>query len=265
MVGLNAHQQTVLQQLGMIEQIGQQADEAQDEQLIEMARAFLQIDAALRDVSGKGAGAEVLGSIGEAQATVIRETRHGLAQVRDVLVDFVTAEFDGGKLEGLAQNLRNLRGGLTMVGQDRPANVLLACAVFVESVLIEADSLPNALVLDDLADAITSIDYYLERLLESATDPYMQMIEVAESSVAKLGYDVERVLAMSRGPLLPVAPGQAPPVEIAAATDAPAPSVDAHGETQTATREHSSADVSVEAQGDASLTEPLRQDRKSVV
>ena len=263
-VGLNAHQQTVLQQLGMIEQIGQQAGEAQDEQLIEMARAFLQIDAALRDVSGKGAGAEVLGSIGEAQATVIRETRHGLAQVRDVLVDFVTAEFDGGKLEGLAQNLRNLRGGLTMVGQDRPANVLLACAVFVESVLIEADSLPNTLVLDDLADAITSIDYYLERLLESATDPYMQMIEVAESSVAKLGYDVERVLAMSRGPLLPVAPSQAPPVEIAAATDAPAPSVDAQGETQTATREHSSADVSVEAQGDASLTEPLRQPESPV-
>ena len=256
-VGLDEHQQTVLQQLAMIEQIGKQADEAQDEQLIEMARAFLQIDASLRDVSGKGAGAEVLGSIGEAQATVIRETRHGLAQVRDVLVDFVTAEFDGRKLEGLAQNLRDLRGGLTMVGQDRPANVLLACAVFVESVLIEADTLPDALVLDDLADAITSIDYYLERLLESASDPYMQMIEVAEASVAKLGYDVERVLAMSRGPLVPIAPSQVRPAEITGATDAP--SLHVQGETQAALQHHSSANVGVEAQGDASLMEPLSQ------
>lgn len=276
-VGLDEHRQAVLQQLVMIAQIEQQAGEAQDEQLIEMARAFLQIDSALRDVRGKAAGAAALGSIGEAQATVIRETRNSLAQVRDVLVDFITAEFDQGKLEGLSQNLRDLRGGLTMVNQDRSANVLLACAVFVESALIETETRPDARMLDDLADALTSIDYYLERLLESASDPYLQMIEVAESAVAKLGYDVERVLAMRDSPVLPAVPSQK--VEISGALDAQTPPLevnkadegewrldapmDVQGELQDELLDEFSADgvieTPIETPINVSLAEPLSQ------
>ena len=44
--------------------------------------------------------------------------------------------------------------------------------------------------MDDLADAITSVDYYLERFLDNPSDPYFQMLDVAETAVEKLGYAV---------------------------------------------------------------------------
>ncbi|MDP4911284.1 MAG: Hpt domain-containing protein, partial [Pseudomonadales bacterium] len=206
-VGLAEHQQTVLLQIQLIEQIQAQAEDAHDEQLIELARAFLQIEASLRNVSGTAEdAADSFGDLNEAQASVLRETRNGLAQARDVIVDFVMTEFDQSKLEGIVVNLHNLRGGLSMVNQDRSGNVLLACAAYIDGQLVGASTPPGLDALDDLADAMTSVDYYLERLLENATDPYLQMLEVAEAAVAKLGYAVAAVLAQQRQPKAEVPP-----------------------------------------------------------
>ncbi|MFT6038600.1 MAG: chemosensory pili system protein ChpA (sensor histidine kinase/response regulator), partial [Candidatus Azotimanducaceae bacterium] len=182
-VGLQDHQQTVVQQLLTIDKINDQADEAHDDQLIEMAGAFLQIEASLRSMSGvtEDGSNDNFASLNEAEASVIRETRNGLAQARDKIIEFVTSEFSQDKLEDLAPALRDLRGGLSMVNQQRSGDVLLACAQYVEFELLGTQPVPELVEMDDLADALTSIDYYLERLLESSSDPYLQMVDVAEA------------------------------------------------------------------------------------
>jgi chemosensory pili system protein ChpA (sensor histidine kinase/response regulator) len=200
-VGLADHQQAIVQQLLMIEEISAQAEEAQEDQLIEMARAFLQIEASLRSMSGitDDGGSDNFANLNEAESSVIRETRNGLAQSRDKVIEFVMVGFDQAKLEGLAPTLRNLRGGLSMVNQQRSGAVLLACALYVETELLGTHPLPELVTMNDLADALTSIDYYLERLLESSSDPYLQMVGVAEAAVDKLGYPIEEALAIEAG------------------------------------------------------------------
>ncbi len=193
-VGLEETKQTVLQQVNIIEQIGTQVEDASEDQLFELAQAFLQIEASLRGIRGvvSDDASNRFSGLGEAQASVIRETRNGLALAIDAVTNFVIAEFDTRKLEGLADNLRNLRGSLIMVGEDRPAEVLSACAKFIDSALTVSMAPPEQSIMEYLADAITSIDYYLERMLESATDPYMQMLEVAEEAVEKLRSAVDK-------------------------------------------------------------------------
>jgi chemosensory pili system protein ChpA (sensor histidine kinase/response regulator) len=195
-VGLQDHQQTVGQQLLTIDKINDQADEAHDDQLIEMAGAFLQIEASLRSMSGvtEDGSNDNFANLNEAESSVIREIRNGLAQSRDKIIEFVTSEFSQDKLEDLAPALRDLRGGLSMVNQQRSGDVLLACAQYVESELLGTQLVPELVAMDDLADALTSIDYYLERLLESSSDPYLQMVDVAEAAISKLGYPVEQAL-----------------------------------------------------------------------
>jgi chemosensory pili system protein ChpA (sensor histidine kinase/response regulator) len=195
-VGLEDHQQTVAQQLLTIDKINDQADEAHDDQLIEMAGAFLQIEASLRSMRGVAddGSNDNFANLNEAESSVIRETRNGLAQSRDKVIEFVTSEFNQDKLGDLAPALRGLRGGLSMVNQQRSGDVLLACAQYVESELLGTHPVPELVAMDDLADALTSIDYYLERLLESSSDPYLQMVDVAEAAISKLGYPVEQAL-----------------------------------------------------------------------
>jgi len=195
-VGLQDHQQTVAQQLLTIDKINEQADAAHEDQLIDMAGAFLQIEASLRSMSGvaEDGSNDNFANLNEAESSVIREIRKGLAQSRDKVIEFVTSEFSQDKLEDLAPALRDLRGGLSMVNQQRSGDVLLACAQYVESELLGTQPVPELVAMDDLADALTSIDYYLERLLESSSDPYLQMVDVAEAAISKLGYPVEQAL-----------------------------------------------------------------------
>ena len=192
-VGLPEHEASVIREMEEIKGLQSTGEAPGEEVLLNMAKAFLEIESALRTIVGDTEeGEAAFGNLGEAEATVIRETRNGLAQCKDAVIEYVSGDFDKSKIEGLAETLKALRGGLTIINQHRSADVLLACAAYVERELLQADEAPELSRMDDLADALTSVDYYLERYLESAKDPYLQMVEVAEDAVTKLGYPPDR-------------------------------------------------------------------------
>ena len=167
--------------------------EPSEDVLLNMAQALLEIGVGLGQLvvgpveEGKG---DSFASLDEAQAVVIRETRLGLATGKDSVIDFIASEFDRAKIQGLPQSLQALSGGLMMVNQRQAAEVLKAAATHIVNVLLNAKQTPELGQMDDLADAITSVDYYLERFLDNPNDPYLQMLEVAETAVKKFGYGV---------------------------------------------------------------------------
>ena len=167
--------------------------EPSEDVLLNMAQALLEIGVGLGQLvvgpveEGKG---DSFASLDEAQAIVIRETRLGLATGKDSVIDFIASEFDRAKIQGLPQSLQALSGGLMMVNQRQAAEVLKAAATHIVNVLLNAKQTPEIGQMDDLADAITSVDYYLERFLDNPNDPYLQMLEVAETAVKKFGYGV---------------------------------------------------------------------------
>ena len=190
-VGLAQHQETVGGQVAVIKAIQESGTSPDDDQLLDMAGALLEIERTLGVLAGETdeGGADAFGDLNDAQAAVIRETRVGLAQCKDALIEFVSSGFDHTQIDATFNELMALRGGLLIANQERSGDVLVSAARYVR-VLVDGKRQPELVEMDDLADAVTSVDYYLERLLESANDPYVQMIEVAEEAVEKLGFPV---------------------------------------------------------------------------
>lgn len=194
-VGMADNRASILGQVEIIKQLETDARGPSEDQLLEMASAFLEIESSLTLTIGKaderGEG-DNFDDVNQAMAAVIQETRHTLEIVKEQVVEFIASGFDLSNIQAVPGNLRSLAGGLRVINQQRACNILNAAADYVEKDLLEEQCRPELSQMDDLADAITSVDYYLERLFESANDPYVQMIEVAESAIEKLGYSVDR-------------------------------------------------------------------------
>ena len=194
-VGMADNRASILGQVEIIKQLETDARGPSEDQLLEMASAFLEIESSLTLTIGKaderGEG-DNFDDVNQAMAAVIQETRHTLGIVKEQVVEFIASGFDLSNIQAVPGNLRSLAGGLRVINQQRACNILNAAADYVEKDLLEEQCRPELSQMDDLADAITSVDYYLERLFESAKDPYVQMIEVAESAIEKLGYSVDR-------------------------------------------------------------------------
>ena len=194
-VGMADNRASILGQVEIIKQLETDARGPSEDQLLEMASAFLEIESSLTLTIGKaderGEG-DNFDDVYQAMAAVIQETRHTLGTVKEQVVEFIASGFDLSNIQAVPGNLRSLAGGLRVINQQRACNILNAAAYYVEKDLLEEQCRPELSQMDDLADAITSVDYYLERLFESAKDPYVQMIEVAESAIEKLGYSVDR-------------------------------------------------------------------------
>ena len=207
----NAEQQAaVASQISIIKEL-ETSGEPSEDVLLNMAQALIEIGVELgqRVVgSEKGREGDSFANLDEAQAAVIRETRTGLAAGKDSVMDFIASEFDLAKIEALPQSLNALRGGLMIVNQLQAGDVLKAAANYVANDLLSGSQTPELGQMDDLADAITSVDYYLERLLDNPNDPYLQMLEVAETAVKKLGYAVgtEAPAAEVAHPVMPKLP-----------------------------------------------------------
>ncbi len=94
-------------------------------------------------------------------------------------------------LQVVPERLNAVRGGLDVIQLGKPALILRQCVQFIEEKLLQADQpKPDWRSMDTLADAITSVEYYLERLSDdpATTDDILQL---ARASVEALGYPLE--------------------------------------------------------------------------
>ena len=128
--------------------------------------------------------------VDRAQEALLAEARKGLDTVKEAIVDFIASQWQRERLDGVPETILDIRGALEMMHLQRAAEVLDACNLFlVEQVLVE-ENVPSWNLLDALADAITSIEYYLEFVVTNDGESEQTILNLAESGVAKLGYPV---------------------------------------------------------------------------
>lgn len=133
---------------------------------------------------------EMLVEVNQAQRALIEEARKGLDTVKEAIVEFIASQWQREHLDGVPETIMEIRGALGVMHLPRAAMVLDACNLFlVEQVLVE-ENVPSWNLLDALADAITSIEYYLEFIGDQDDQAEDAILELAEVSVAKLGYPV---------------------------------------------------------------------------
>ncbi len=128
--------------------------------------------------------------IAEAEKLVIDEAELGLGMVKRALSAFAESNYDKTHIINITPTLDGVRGSMFVLGLPRAAKVLAGCMKFIDEVLIENEQ--HAAVqhmLETFADAIISVEYYLDNLkVDKNADT--EVLHIAEESLDALGYKV---------------------------------------------------------------------------
>ena len=196
-LGFGQPRKIVLDQIVVIQALLQGAKEADDAVLMDMAGALLYVEATLAGMVGgtsDGRGEEShlpTTDVAQIHRLVIREARTGLEQAKDAIIEFIASQWDHQHLVRVPDLLTQSRGGLVMIPLARAAALLDACNRYIQEQLLARQAIPDWQSLDTLADAITSVEYYLERLSEDCGSQGDLILDVAEESLQNLGYPLQ--------------------------------------------------------------------------
>lgn len=183
-------------QLWKMEQNGPATSE-----LTDVANTLLYLDSAVSSLqhaklsdeklaeANKVAQREIIATseLNEAGKIVIEECEAGLSLTKRALSSFADSNYDTAHIRNIAKTLNTVRGGMIMLKKEKAAALLGRCVYFVDKVLMDQNP-PVALkeLLETFADAIVSIEYYLD----SATSSLKMdesVLKLAEESLDALG------------------------------------------------------------------------------
>lgn len=201
-LGLGDLRKQVLEQGAALEMVANSDSHLSQEQLMSIASKVIEIEDALdglaqqqtANVNNDAPSSEADITLTRAKESVLRESRNGLEHAKDAIIEYIASQWDRVHLQNVPETLREIRGGLEIMPLPRAARILGACARYIEEQLLTQEITPQWSSLDTLADAITSVEYYLERLSGGSTKEENDLLlTVAEESVAALGYAVAKV------------------------------------------------------------------------
>jgi hypothetical protein len=155
----------------------------------QLERRFAPVDDVRKEARNKGIS---LYQLDDARMAVVGECRSGLTLTKRAISSFVESDFDPMHLSNLPGTLATVVGGLTFLELERARAVLESSRNYIEQVLLASGSgKPSQEQMETLADAVTSVDYYLESMEEQK--PIGEaVLEVAEESLEELGFPVVR-------------------------------------------------------------------------
>ena len=195
MLGLGLARSLVLQQRDAMREIVDGKRKADEAALLEVAGALLYVDASLDDqvarlASGDGADTEEDLAGAEARkvlGVLIREAITNFAAARQAFVAFVETSWNHAELAQVPKLLRDVSGALNILELPQPAQYLDGVRLYAEIELLERRRIPNSRQLDTFADALASIEYYLEALREQRANRD-DILDITRNSLETLGY-----------------------------------------------------------------------------
>jgi len=118
---------------------------------------------------------------------VLRECIVNLARIKEAVSVAVQkpSDFPAQGLDNVPQLLRGITAGLLMLGKGRAVVLMDAIGVEVRKLIEPGAPAPDALALERIADAIVSIEYYMETLQNGRNDPWY-MLDNAEMCIKAL-------------------------------------------------------------------------------
>ena len=199
MVGLSSAAQSVGSQLKVVESWSEQAP-PQADQLQRLAEAVLYVESMVAglergDSSNNGQEVDEAATFAshqllEARIVVLDEARAGLALAKRAITAFLDSDGDKMHLANVPLSLQAVRGGLWFLEQRRAAGLVGACAEYIKLRMIEAGQVPSQQMLETLADALSSLEYYLEAGSPTSEPANTGVLDLAEDSMRVLGMQV---------------------------------------------------------------------------
>lgn len=132
------------------------------------------------------------GELSQAERIVLQECESGISLTKRAITAYSESNFDPSHISNITKTLNAVRGGLIMLHRPRAALVVQRCVEFVDQVLMRHDSPPAMKeLLETFADAIISVEYFFDTA-ESSTKLDDSVLQVAEESLAALGFSLSK-------------------------------------------------------------------------
>ncbi|MGY2279806.1 Hpt domain-containing protein [Pseudomonas monsensis] len=207
-LGFGQPRKVIIDQLAVVLSLAQGQREPNDATLMDVAGALLYVEANLAGMVGTVETESPeearlpTTDLTQIHQIVIKEARICLQQAKDMIVDYIDADWDRQHLQALPELLTQVRGALAMIPLSRAASLVEACNGFIREHLLLDPHEPGWQQLDNLADVITSLEYYLERLSDDPQAASEQLLDVAQKSLASLGYFPDEAPGAPQVPVL---------------------------------------------------------------
>lgn len=205
MLGLGQAREMVLKDEASIRNMATGMEPISDEALLAVAGVMLTVEAALNDfISNRtatgGPRSEAMEGVGEGHKlpeseyrgvlqAVIRETFVEMNKAKEAILEFISSPTESARLEEVPDLLESIKGAMSMLPLERAVPVIDSISGYISKAVLKESVVPSSVDLEALADAITSVEMYLESLDENRGD-HLQIIKVGEESAARLSHQL---------------------------------------------------------------------------
>ena len=137
----------------------------------------------------------------QVQSAVLRECILNLARIKEAISQNVGGTLDAAGLDSWQDLMRGLKAGLLMLGKSRAVEVIDGVTAQLKRVMQPGRHALPLGFMDRLADAIVSVEYYMETLQAGRSDPWY-MLDNAQACV--------QALEQQQSPPVPTVPALEP-------------------------------------------------------
>lgn len=172
---------------------GQQ--ELSSDLLLQMAESILFVEAELDALIGEGGGSGIESRdqyVAQATDAVIAAGLANLQQVKGAIYAFIAQKNDYDQLEQVPALLREAYGNLLMISLNTAGQLVFSVAQYVEDDILAQSTAPTPQVMDTLAEIISRVEHYLEKLAEGQWASHEDLNQ-AKAGIASLGYPVDQL------------------------------------------------------------------------
>ena len=208
MIGLSSAANTLQAQVALVGSWCGRSDNPPAAELARLADALLYVESMVANLeqseerkrqmrNAEVAGAGPVGEesyathqLVEARIVVMDEAQAGLALAKRAITAYLESSGDKLNLANVPTSLQAVRGGLWFLGLERAAELVGACADYIQRNMIETQQIPSEQMLETLADALTSLEFFLEGGTNLRPEGQQDVLDLAADSVRALGMQV---------------------------------------------------------------------------
>ncbi|HEY9201478.1 MAG TPA: Hpt domain-containing protein [Gammaproteobacteria bacterium] len=184
MLGLGMPREQVIEQQKIVSKIIAGEHESSDEVIMDMAGVLLSVESQLnsfianRSTSGADSSKDDRDGFAEMPdseyqavlSAVIKEGLQDFSDARQAILSYLDNNEDKSLLELVVTRLDQVNGAMFMLPVQKLKHQIDAVRNYIEKVMLNAGMSPDADTQNDIADVVTSVEYYLESILEGRPD-----------------------------------------------------------------------------------------------
>ncbi len=194
LLGLEVQAKSMLQQTSVITAIVEAQKIYDLAQMLSIANALLKIDAALDTLATRGNHARqqiqqekglMETQFSDVLKVVVDEAKIELAEMVQPIITFIDNGNVSEELQAIPGRFQHIQGLLAILGEQRAIKLLQLCSRYIEQHMIKNAVVPDERQRKALADAMISIEFYLETLAGNPLNS-AQILNITQHCLATL-------------------------------------------------------------------------------